>query len=249
MARHSHWARIKHKKEAADIRKGKEFSKIAKLIVVAARTGGGDLKDNPRLQTLLEKARTANMPQENIQRAIKRGTGEIEGAIPEAVVYEGYGPGGAAVIVEGLTDNRNRTASEVRLMFEHHGGNLGASGCVAWNFDTRGILQVEGPGVTEEKVMEAALDAGAQDVEPSGDGFQVLTDPKELEPVRAALKKASLPVASAEVGRVPKSTVEVDAAVGRRLLALLEALQEHDDVQNVASNFEAPDEIFQEASG
>ncbi|MBI4231425.1 MAG: YebC/PmpR family DNA-binding transcriptional regulator, partial [Planctomycetes bacterium] len=162
--------------------------------------------------------------------------------------YEGYGPGGAAVLVDSLTDNRARTASEMRLMFETHGGNLGASGCVAWNFEPRGVILVEGPGVDEEKVMAAALEAGADDIEPSGEGFQVLTDPREMEAVRAALGRAGLPVASWELSNIPKSTVEVDLAAGRRLLSLLEELNDHDDVQNVACNFEAPDELFQEAS-
>lgn len=242
MAGHSKWSSIKHKKAIKDARRGKLFSKLIKEITVAARLGGGDPAANPRLRTAIAAAKSNSMPAENIERAIKKGTGEIEGASYEEIQYEGYGPGGVAILVSAMTDNRNRTVAELRKIFSRHGGNLGETGCVAWMFDRRGVVTVESGAADEERLMELALEAGAQDVVESDGIFEIITEPEELERVRESIEGAGIAVASAEVRMVPKDTVRLTGAEAEKALRLLEELDDHDDVQNVASNFDISQE-------
>lgn len=246
MAGHSHWAGIKHKKAAVDAKRGKIWSKLSKAIIVAARTGGGDPNFNARLRVAIDAAKAAGMPKENITRAIKRGTGEIEGAALEEVVYEGYGPNGVAILCDVLTDNRNRTTAEIRKCFDLHGGKLGSAGCVAWMFDTKGLFLIASDKVSEEKLMEAALEAGAEDVKREGDRFAVTCDPSAFAALSDALAAAEIPCESAEITRIAKDYVDLDADAARKVLKLMEELDEHDDVQNVSSNFNIPDEVLAE---
>jgi len=246
MAGHSKWANIKHKKGAADAKRGKIFTKLIKEITVAARMGGGDIEGNPRLRAAVTTAKTVNMPKDNIARAIKKGTGELEGEIYDEILYEGYGPGGVAVLVECMTDNRNRTVADIRHYFAKSNGNLGEAGCVAWMFDKKGVIQVEKAGVNEEELMDLALEAGAEDVVEEESEFQVLTAPEEFETVREALEQAGVAMAGAEVSMVPKNTVEVtEENVARSLMKLLENLEDHDDVQNVHANFDMDDSLLE----
>ena len=246
MAGHSKWANIKHKKEKEDARRGKVFTKLSRQITVAAREGGPDPAANGRLRLIIEKARAVNMPMENIERAIKRGTGELDGASYEEIVYEGYGPGGVAILMEIMTDNRNRTASEVRNIFSRHGGNLGETGCVAWMFERRGLLTIErGAVADEDALILAAAEAGADDVTGEQDHFAVQTEPGALEQVKDYLTQAGYAISSAELTMVPKSTVAVGAEDAARLMKLLNALEDHDDVQEVYANFDIPDEVLQ----
>jgi YebC/PmpR family DNA-binding regulatory protein len=247
MSGHSHWARIKHQKGTADAKKGKVFSKLAKQVTLAAR-GGGDPDKNLTLRYAIDKAREANMPRDNIDRAIKRGTGELGGAQLEIVSYEGYGPGGAAVIAEAATDNRNRTAPEVRRIFEDHGGNLGTAGCVSWNFETKGTFLISAGRLSEEALTEAALELGADDVRSEEEGFLLLCDPKALERMRDGLKKRGITPEHAEIGLVPKSTIALSSEMTRKALDLVDALQDHDDIQNVYSNLEYSPELTGTAS-
>lgn len=244
MAGHSKWNNIKRKKEKEDARKGKVFTKLARQITLAAREGGGDPGSNFRLRLAIDSARAMNMPNDNIDRAIKRGTGELEGADYEEFVYEGYGPGGVAVFLEVMTDNRNRTASDVRHLFSRHGGNLGESGCVAWMFETKGQLQVDGAGVDEEELMLVALEAGAEDIERLDDQFELTTSPDTMRSVQTAIAEAGYNVVEAGIGRVPTTMIEVNQSEAERLLTLLEALEDHDDIQEVFTNADITDEVM-----
>ena len=235
MAGHSHWAGIKHKKAVVDAKRGKIFSRLAKLISVAARSGGGDPDMNLTLKYAIERAKAANMPKENIERAIKKGTGELAGVEFEEIVYEGYGPGGVAVMLKVLTDNRNRTAGELRRLFERHGGSIGRNGCVAWQFEMKSFFIVSGAR-GEEKVLEAALEGGAEDVRKAEDEFEIIGPPEACEAIREALDKAGIEVSSGEVTNLPGSTVALDEETGRRALRLLQALEEHDDVESTDTN-------------
>jgi YebC/PmpR family DNA-binding regulatory protein len=244
---HSKWSSIKHKKGAADARRGKLFSKLSRAIIVAAREGGADPANNLALQNAIEKARSYSMPKDNIERAIAKGAGEGADADSfEAVVYEGYGPEGVAVLVEALTDNRNRTASEVRHLFAKHGGNLGATGAVAWQFDRRGIVLVPATGVDEDGLLLAAADGGADDVELDGSSFQVSCPPEALSAVREAVEAAGFPVDSAELSMVPKTTVAIgQESVAKQVIRLVEGLEENDDVQDVYANFDIPEQVLE----
>lgn len=245
MSGHSKWSSIKHKKGAADAKRGKLFTKLARAITVAARDGGGEPENNPALATAVQKARDASMPKDNIQRAIDRGTGAGgDAAAIERVVFEGYGPGGAAVLVEALTDNRNRTSAEVRHAFSKHNGSLGEPGSVAWIFEKRGVLAVDGARYGEDDLI-AAIDAGADDVAEEGDLLRVLCEPGSLGAVREALEAGGVEIQSADVAMEPKSTVEVKGNEAKSLLALIEALEDDDDVNEVHANFDIPDEVLQ----
>ena len=244
MSGHSKWATIKRKKGATDAARGKLFSKCIKEITIAARHGGGDIEGNPRLRTAIAAAKAVNMPSINIERAIKRGTGEIEGAHYEETQYEGYAPGGVGVLVEIATDNKNRTAGEIRQIFTKHGGALGEAGSVAYLFKPRGVILVEKGAVSEDTLMETVLDAGADDVNSEGDSFEVLTPPAALEAVKEALAKRGVPTLSAELTRVASQEVPVSAKDAGQLLKLVDTLEEHDDVQKVYANFNVPDEVL-----
>ncbi len=246
MAGHSHWAGIKHKKAIVDAKRGKLWSKLSRAIMVAAKTGGGDPDANPRLRHAIAEAKAANMPNENITRAIKKGTGELAAEQLEELVYEGYGPGGVAVLCEILTDNRNRTASEVRKIFERHGGKMGTSGCVAWQFQRKGLFIIPADQTDEETLMEIALEAEAQDVQTQGNKFEVLCEPAQFEQVAQALEQAGIAPEMKKITLIPQTTVDLDAETGRKVLKLLEALDEHDDVQNVVANFNIPEEVLAE---
>ena len=245
MSGHSKWSSIKHKKGAADAKRGKLFTKLARAITVAARDGGGDPDGNPTLATAIQKARDASMPKENIQRAIDRGTGAGgDAAAIEQITFEGYGPGGAAVFVEALTDNRNRTSAEVRHAFTRHNGSLGEPGSVAWIFEKRGVVSVDGTRYSEDDLI-GAIDAGADDVVEEGELVRVLCEPSSLTAVREALEEAGVEIWSADLAMEPKSTVEVKGNDAKSLLNLIEALEEHDDVGDVHANFDIPDEVLQ----
>lgn len=248
MSGHSKWSTIKHKKGAKDAKRGKIFTKLIKEITVAARLGGGDIKANPRLRTAVLTARQNSMPADNIDRAIKKGTGELEGVTYEEVTYEGYGPGGVAILVQTLTDNRVRTVAEIRSMLTKHGGNMGAAGSVAYIFTKRGLIAIERKGIDEDQVMETALEAGAEDVREAGDLLEVLTTPETFDDVREALAKASIATASAEVTMLPSSTVNVSGQNAQTLLKLLELLEDHDDVQSVSSNMDIAAEELEQLS-
>jgi len=248
MSGHSKWSTIKHKKAAKDAKRGKIFTKLIKEITVAARMGGGDINANPRLRTAVLTARSNSMPSENIDRAIKKGTGELEGVTYEEIQYEGYGPGGVAIIAQVLTDNKNRTVSEIRRMFTKHGGNMGETGCVGWMFDKKGILTVDKSQVDEDRLMDIALDAGAEDVRDEGEVFEVVTQPEDFEKVKERLDQEKIAIASGQVSLVPKNTVDVDAKNVEQVLKLSEELEDHDDVQNVAANFNIPDELMDKAN-
>jgi YebC/PmpR family DNA-binding regulatory protein len=246
MSGHSKWSSIKHKKAATDAKRGKQFSKLARAIIVAARDGGGDPDNNPTLATAIQKARDASMPKDNIQRAIDRGTGASADADAiEHVLFEGYGPGGAAILVEALTDNRNRTTADVRLAFTKHDGSLGEPGSVAWIFEKRGVLTVDGSRYGEDDLI-AAIDAGAEDVREDGDLLRVICEPSDLSAVREAVAGAGVEVQASEVAMEPKSTVEVGKGDARALLGLLDALEEHDDVNEVHANFDIPETVMDE---
>jgi YebC/PmpR family DNA-binding regulatory protein len=248
MSGHSKWSTIKHKKAAKDAKRGKIFTKLIKEITVAARLGGGDVKANPRLRTAVLAARSQSMPGDTIDRAIKKGTGELEGVHYEEVVYEGYGPGGVAVMIEVLTDNRNRTVAELRNVLDKCGGNLGTTGSVAWMFTKRGLITVERAQVDEDKVMEVALEAGADDVTDSGDILEVLTAPDQLEGVKDALEQAKITTASAEVTMMPSTTTSISGKQAEQVVRLLEALEDHDDVQRVSSNMDIAAEELEQLS-
>lgn len=244
MSGHSKWATIKHKKGAADAKRGKLFSKFIKEITVASRMGGGDISTNARLRTVVEKARAANMPQDNITRAVKRGTGELEGVNYEEVVYEGYGPAGVAMLIEVLTDNNKRTVAELRHLMSKGGGNLGEAGCVSWMFSKKGLLTFD-KTVSEDKLMEAALEAGAEDIKDLGDGFDVTTDPSSFEAVKKACDASGLKPIEAGIQMVPQNTIKLEGDDATKMLNLMEALEDHDDVQNVYANFDIDSSLLE----
>ena len=247
MSGHSRWSTIKRKKGAADAKRGALFSKLARALMVAAREGGADAVTNLALQNAVEKARDASMPKDNIERAITRGAGaDADGAAYEAVTYEGYGPAGVAILVEALTDNRNRTAADVRHIFSKHEGNLGSTGAVAWQFERRGVVLVAEEGVDPDELMLAAADAGADDVDLSGSTYQVSSEPEALGAVKQALVEAGLALDSAELTMIPKNVVEVaDEATARRLLRLMDALEDNEDVQGAYANFDIPEHLLE----
>ncbi len=247
MAGHSKWANIKHRKGAVDAKRGRIFTRLIKEITVAARMGGGDVASNPRLRSAVAAAKSENMPKDNITRAIKKGTGEIAGEVYEEILYEGYGPGGVAVLVECMTDNRNRTVADIRHYFAKSNGNLGESGCVNWMFDKKGLIVVSKEEASEEVLMDTALEAGADDVVEEDSEFQVLTAPEDFDAVREGLEEAGVKFLSAEITMIPQNTVDVDAEnVARSLLKLLENLEDHDDVQNVHANFSIDDDLMEQ---
>jgi YebC/PmpR family DNA-binding regulatory protein len=245
MAGHSHWAGIKHKKALIDSRRGKLWSKLSKAIIVAARDGGGDPDANLRLRYAINDAKAVSMPKDNIERAIKKGTGEIAGGNLEAVIYEGYGPAGVAVLCEALTDNRNRTAPELRKIFELAGGKLGATGCVAWMFDRKGLLLIEPSQIGEDTLLELALEAGADDVKLADGVYEITCDPEVFSDVRVALEGADLKIESAEITRIPQDTIEVGGEDARKLLKMMDALDDHDDVQIVSANFSIDEQALE----
>jgi YebC/PmpR family DNA-binding regulatory protein len=244
MAGHSHWAGIKHKKALIDNRRGKLWSKLSKAIIVAAKTGGADPATNLRLRYAINDAKAVSVPKDNIERAIKKGAGELDGSNFEEVLYEGYGPGGVAVLCDILTDNRNRTAPEIRKLFEIAGGKLGATGCVAWMFDRKGMLVIPASQTDEESLMDLVLEAGADDVRRVGDNFEVTCDPDAFNGVCDAVDATGLTTEIREIARIPKDTVDLDAETARSVLTLMDALDDHDDVQKVAANFNIPDEAM-----
>jgi YebC/PmpR family DNA-binding regulatory protein len=249
MAGHSKWKQIKRKKAVTDAKRGALFTRLIREITIAARAGGGDPAGNPRLRTAIDAAKAENMPAENIDRAIKKGTGELEGVTYSEVTYEGYGPGGAAILIESVTDNPNRTVADIRHQFARHGGNLGAANSVAWMFDRLGQITLDATKVDEDTAMEAALEAGADDFVKDGDIITVTTPVPQLHAVQAALEAKGLPVQSAEIALNPKSTVKVEGSDAKRLLALMEALEEMDDVAKVFSNFDIDAEAMAEVGG
>ena len=248
MSGHSKWSTIKHKKGAADAKRGKVFTRILKEMTVAARMGGGDPNGNPRLRAAIAEAKANNMPKDNIDRAIKRGTGELEGTTYEELTYEGYGPGGVAIIVETLTDNTNRTTPEIRHIFEKHGGNLGTPGSVKFQFDKKGYFAVEKSVVGEDKLMEIALEAGADDLQADDpDAYEIYASPENFEPVRQALETAKIPTIEAKLGMIPQNYISLDENKSKQVMKLLETMDDHDDVQNVWSNFDIPAEMMETA--
>jgi YebC/PmpR family DNA-binding regulatory protein len=248
MSGHSKWSTIKRKKGAADAKRGKAFTKIIKEIMVAARMGGGDVNANPRLRTAVLAAKAENMPRDNIDRAIKKGTGELEGVNYEEITYEGYGPGGVAMLVEVMTDNKNRTVAEVRHILAKQNGNLGEGGCVSWVFEKKGLLSIDKTGVDEDRLMEAALDAGALDIKDSGKEFDVTTSPASYESVKKKLEESGFKSTYAEVTMVPQTTVRITGKEAEQMLKLMEGLEDLDDVQKVYANFDITDEEMERLS-
>jgi len=246
MSGHSHWATIKHKKGAVDAKRGVHWSKLSRAIIIAARHGGGDPNMNLKLRYAIGKAREVSMPKDNIERAIKRGTGEVEGLTFDEITYEGFGPGGAAVLVEILTDNRNRTNGEVRKLFERGGGNMGGAGCVGYLFERKGLFHIPAEGIDEDALLATVLDAGADDLRRQGPSFEIVCDPLAFNKVQEALQKAGLNVTNAELAQIPKTPMDVDAETAKRVVRLMEALDDHDDVQNVYSNINMTEEIIAE---
>jgi YebC/PmpR family DNA-binding regulatory protein len=246
MAGHSHWANIAHKKSAIDNKRGKLWSKLSKALIVAAKEGGGDPGINLKLRYAINDAKAGNMPKDTIERSIKKGTGELEGGNLEQVLYEGYGPAGVAVLCEIFTDNRNRTAPEVRKIFEVAGGKLGATGCVAWMFDRKALVRVAKDKIGEDALMELAIEAGADDVRTEGDLYEVIAEPDAYATVCAALEAANVATEGSEITRIPKDTVDVSGEDARRVLKMMTALDDHDDVQSVSANFNIPNEVLAE---
>jgi YebC/PmpR family DNA-binding regulatory protein len=248
MSGHSKWSTIKHKKGAADAKRGKVFTRILKEMTVAARMGGGDPIGNPRLRAAIAEAKANNMPKDNIERAVKRGTGEIEGVTYEELTYEGYGPGGVALIVETMTDNTNRTTPEIRHIFEKNGGNLGTPGSVRFQFERKGYFAIEKGVVGEDKLMEVVLEAGADDLQTDdADAYEVFTSPENFEQVRQALEKNNIATTEARLGQMPQNYIKLDENKSKSMMRLLEMLDDHDDVQNVWSNFDIPEEMMESA--
>jgi YebC/PmpR family DNA-binding regulatory protein len=246
MSGHSHWATIKHKKGAVDAKRGKLWSKLSRAIIIAARHGGGDPSMNLKLRYAIDKARSVSMPKDNIERAIKRGTGELEGLVFEEIAYEGFGPGGVAILVEVMTDNRNRTAGEIRKTFERGGGNMGSAGSVGYLFERKGLFSVKADGMDEDTLMGVALDAGADDLKRSGDTFEITCDPTQFAKVQEALQKNHVPVVHSEITQLPKVAVDVDPESAKKVVRLIESLDDHDDVQNVYSNLNLTEELLAE---
>jgi len=248
MSGHSKWHSIKHKKGALDAKRGKIFTKIIREMSIAARIGGGDVASNPRLRTAVDKAKSVNMPADNIKRAIQKGTGELEGAMYEEITLEGYGPGGIALLVEGTTDNRNRTVSEIRHILTKNGGNLGTAGSVSYMFKPRGYIAIAQDKVTEEKLMDLALDAGAEDIVAAGEVWEVYTSPNVYEAVLGAVKKAGIEPEQSEIGKYAENSVPLEGVKAQQMLKLVEALEDNDDVQNVWANFDIADKELEAAA-
>jgi YebC/PmpR family DNA-binding regulatory protein len=249
MSGHSKWSTIKRKKGANDAKRGKIFTRLIKEITVAARQGGGDPEGNPRLRSAISTAKSENMPKDNIARAIQKGTGEIAGEVYDEIMYEGYGPGGVAILVECLTDNRNRTVADVRHYFTKNNGNLGESGCVAYMFDKKGLILVDKNDIPEEELLDLALESGAEDVVEEESEFQIVTAPEDFDEVRGALEEGGLAFQDASISMIPQNTVEVDdEKVARSLLKLMESLEDHDDVQSDQANFDIDDDLMEELS-
>jgi YebC/PmpR family DNA-binding regulatory protein len=249
MSGHSKWASIKHKKGAADAKRGAAFTKMIRELTSAAKDGGGNPENNSRLRAAIVRAKGINMPLSNIENAIKKGTGELPGVVYEGVMFDAYGPGGVALLIEGLTDNKNRTTAEVRNILSKKNGSLAGAGSTAWMFSKKGYITVEKSKTTEDQLMEVALDAGADDIKSEGDAFEVTCEAAKLEVVKEALKAKNIPTATAEVTMIPSSTVRVVGDDAKNLLELMESLEEHEDVQNVYANFDIPDEEMQKVSG
>ncbi len=250
MAGHSKWAQIKHKKAQVDAKKGKIFTKLVKEISVAARLGGGDPEKNPRLRVAIEKAREVNMPSDNIKRAIMKGTGELSGTTYEEVTYEGYGPGGVALLIEAMTDNKNRTVSEIRHLLSKHGGSLGESGCVSWLFEKRGYILVDKKTIDEDSLLSIALEAGVEDVknDPQEENYELIFSPEDFRNIKDSLEKAGIKIALAEITMLPKNYISLEGEDAEKMLKLMDALEDHDDVQNVYANFDIPDEAMKKVS-
>ncbi|MBW1715820.1 MAG: YebC/PmpR family DNA-binding transcriptional regulator [Deltaproteobacteria bacterium] len=248
MSGHSKWASIKHKKGAVDAKRGKIFTKLIKEITVATRMGGKDPESNARLRTAIAAAKAENMPKENIERGIKKGTGELEGSTYEEATYEGYGPGGVAVLVEVLTDNRNRAVADVRHLFERHGGSLGAAGCVAWMFSQKGLIVLPRDQTDEERLFEVALEAGAEDIKEGEKEFEIVTEPSLFEQVKAAIEDAGLTPILAEITMIPKTTTNLEGKHAQQMLTLMELLEDNDDVNHVYANFDISDEVMEAIS-
>ena len=244
MSGHSKWASIKHKKAATDAKSGNLFTKLIREITVSAKSGGGDPDSNPRLRTAIDRAKEASMPQDNIDRAIKKGTGGLEGMTYEEFTIEGYGPGGVAILVEVMTDNKNRTTADIRNIFSKKNGNVAGAGSVSWMFEKKGYIEVDKQASSEDKVMSIVLDAGAQDMQTEEDIYTITTDTKDLEAVRKALEVSGIKPKTAEITMLPKSTIKLTGDEARQILALVEALEDSDDVQNVYANFDVQDEII-----
>lgn len=243
MSGHSKWSTIKHKKAALDAKRGKAWSKLARAVTMTAKTGGGSIDDNPRLRLAVEKAKAANMPKDTIEKAIKKGTGELEGESFEEIVYEGYGPGGVAVMCKVMTDNRNRTAGEIRKIFERAGGNLGSTNCVAFQFRNRGVIVIDAAKVSEDRIMEIALEAGADDVTTSKDIHEVMTSPDNFESVRNSIQSAGIEIQSADLSMVADNLMSLELDQARKVMRLIDALDEHDDVDAVYSNTDISDDV------
>jgi YebC/PmpR family DNA-binding regulatory protein len=245
MSGHSHWAGIKYKKAAVDAKRGKMWSKIARMIIVAAKSGGGDPAANLSLRYAIDKAKAANMPKDTIEKAIKKGTGEVEGVNFEEVLYEGYGPSGVAIMIEALTDNRNRTTPEIKRLFERHGGSMGASGCVGWMFSQKGLITVSTDNIDEDELLEIALAAGADDMQNTGSVYEITCEPDAYEELKKTLQEKEIPTEVAEISMVPQNTVPVnDENTARKIISLMEGFEDHDDIQNTSANFDIPDEIM-----
>lgn len=249
MSGHSHWSGIKHKKALVDAKRGKLWSKLARMIIVAAKDGGGDPSANLSLRYAIDKAKAANMPKDTIEKAIKKGTGDLGGVSYEEVLYEGYGPSGVAVMVEALTDNRNRTAPEIKRIFEKHGGSLGTTGCVGWMFNKKGLITVGTSKIGEDDLMELALGAGAEDMRNTGEVYEITCDPGAYEELKKTLEAKEIPMEVAEISMMPQTTIELsDAHVAGRVISLMEAFDDHEDVQNAYANFDIPEEVMDKLS-
>ena len=248
MSGHSKWASIKHKKGAVDAKRGKIFTKLIREITVAARMGGGDPDGNPRLRAAIAAAKAENMPKENIERGIKKGTGELEGVNYEETSYEGYGPGGVAVLVDCLTDNKNRAVADIKHLFERAGGSLGEPGCVAWLFEKKGLIVLEKKQVDEEQLLDLALEAGAEDVKEEEEEFEVIAEPNDFESVKQAIENAQLAYTLAEITMIPKNTVKIDGKKAQQMLNLMQGLEDNDDVSHVYANFDIDDEVLEALS-
>ena len=244
MSGHSKWSTIKHKKGAADAKRGKIFTKLIKEITVAARMGGGEIDSNPRLRTAVAAAKAQNMPKDNLERAIKKGTGDLEGVNYEEIMYEGYGPGGVAVFVECLTDNKNRTIADVRYIFSKAGGNIGTDGCVSWMFDKKGLITVAKEDSDENTLMELGIEAGAEDVKDEGDCFEIITDPADFDVVKEALEAAGIKIEMAEVTMIPQTETRLEGKEAEQMVRFMEALDDCDDIQKFYTNADIPDEVF-----
>ncbi len=248
MSGHSKWSSIKHKKAAADAKRGKLFTKLIKEITVAAREGGADPDTNPRLRTAVANAKAQNMPNETIERGILRGTGQLPGTSYEEIIYEGYGPKGVAIIVEVVTDNRNRSTSDLRNILSKNGGNLGERGCVSWMFDKKGLIVIDKDKADEDELIMIALESGAEDVKSGDDSYEIITEPQQFESVREAVQEAGIETTLEEISMIPQTTVKLDGKEALQLLKIIGSLEDHDDVQNVYSNFDIPDELIEQAA-